>query len=110
MSNPADDVSGEDGSEHWHVLTAEAYALYHEKLLSLRTHPGLTAYAVANRAAAASGTFAWHWGVDGEIRETINSINAWGDRLHSWKAWNLVVESHGMRTTSGRCSVTLWSR
>lgn len=94
MDNPAE-ISGEDGWERWRVLTAEVYARYHEKLLSLRAqYPGLTDYTAVNRAAAASGTFPWHWGADSEIRETINSINAWGGRLHSWNAWNLVVESY----------------
>lgn len=94
MSNPADEVSGEEAWGRWCILTAGAYARYHEKLLSLRAnYPELTDYAVVSRVAAASGTLAWHWGADSEVLETINSINAWGVRLHSWNAWNLVVES-----------------
>lgn len=49
------------------------------------------------RADSTRGTFAWWWGAAGEIRETINSINAWGVRLHEWAAWNRVVDGYGDR-------------
>jgi len=36
----------------------------------------------------------WGWGAVGEVLETINSLNAWGVRLHEWGAWNQVVDSY----------------
>lgn len=96
-----DPTAGEDTEQHWKTwktFTIEAYARFHATLEADRTgHPGLTPYASVERAGKTSGTFAWWWGAAGEIRQTINSINAWGVRLHEWDAWNKVVDSYGDR-------------
>ncbi len=107
MSEPQEPASapgpavGEDAEPHWKawkMLTTEAYGRFHAALEADRTgHPGLTPYAPVERAESTSGTFAWWWGAAGEIRETINSINAWGVRLHEWAAWNKVVDGYGDR-------------
>lgn len=87
---PVDD----GGWEQWRALTAQAYGRYHDQLLALRgDYPGLTDYNASERVKATAGTLAWRWGADSELRETINSINGWGTRLHSWHAWNKVVAS-----------------
>lgn len=91
---PAD--AGDDGGwEKWRALAADAFARFQNMLLGQRPqYPGLTDYAPVERARQTTGTFAWWWGAEGEIRETINSINAWGVRVHEWGAWNLVVDSY----------------
>lgn len=87
---PADD----GGWEQWRALTAQAYGRYHDQLLALRgDYPELTDYNASERVEATAGTIAWRWGANSELRETINSINGWGTRLHSWHAWNQVVAS-----------------
>lgn len=79
----------------WCSLTTDALARYQNELLGLRSkHPGLTAYTIVSRVSVTNGTFPWKWGAEGEIRETINSLNAWGERLHSWNAWNQVIKSY----------------
>lgn len=91
----------DDGAQHWNAWRAmvlEAYERFHAVLETIRTeHPGLTRYVAADRAESARGTFAWWWGAGSEVRETINSINAWGVRLHEWAAWNKVLDSYGDR-------------
>jgi len=71
--------------ERWRALTSDAYARFHEKLLSNRSPlPVLASFDAADRANATRGTFAWWWCTDGEVRATINTLNAWGMRLHEW--------------------------
>lgn len=89
--NLADDI----GWRSWRSLAIEAQERFHEVLLAnSQRFPGLVDYAIVERAQAASGTPAWSWGAAAEIQETINSVNAWGMRLHEWSAWNLVVDSY----------------
>lgn len=79
----------------WRVFSLEAYARYHDIIESIRCqHPGLTSYDIVERIDATKGTWAWHWGAASEVRESINSLNAWGVRLHEWQAWNRVVSSY----------------
>lgn len=88
-------ATDDGGWEKWRALTAEAFARFHEKVLASRPlFPGLADYTPLERAQATNGTSAWWWGAVGEIQETINSVNAWGMRLHDWGAWNLVVNSY----------------
>ena len=103
MSGPGNMPSGateegEGAAQHrktWKALMIEAYGRFHVVLEDERiTHPGLTEYAIVDRVNSARGTFAWWWGAAGEIRETINSINAWSVRLHEWGAWNEVIRSY----------------
>ncbi len=95
MTTTAGEAAGDSGWERWRVFSAGAYSRYHEQLVAIRSeYPCLTDYAAAKRAASTKGTFAWRWGAEGEIQETVNSINAWGGRLHSWNAWNRVVDSY----------------
>ena len=95
MTPTADDTLDDGGWERWRSLSAQAYARYHDQLVALRpAHPGLIDYTMVERVDAAKGTFAWWWGAAGEVRETVNSINAWGVRLHTWNAWNGVVNSY----------------
>lgn len=83
-----------DGWEQWCTLTRQAYGRYHDQLLAVRgAHPGLVDYNASSRVRATAGTMAWRWSAESEVRETINSINDWGDRLHSWHAWNKVLAS-----------------
>lgn len=93
-----DEVAGvaDNGSwEKWRAITAAAYARFHEHLLANRPlFPRLANFASSERVDATSGTAAWWWGAAGEIQETINSVNAWGMRLHEWRAWNQVVGSY----------------
>lgn len=85
----------DDAWQRWRDLTTDAYARFHVTLRSNRAlFPSLTSYDPMDRARATSGTWAWSWGAAGEIQETINSINAWGVRLHEWGAWNLVLDSY----------------
>lgn len=85
----------DNGWERWRTLAADAYARFHDKLLANRwLFPQLASFDAADRASATRGTFAWWWGSDGEVRETINTLNAWGVRLHEWGAWNLVIDSY----------------
>lgn len=89
--NLADDA----GWKSWRSLTIEAQERFHQMLrANSQRFPGLVDYAVVERARAASGTPAWSWGAASEIQETINSVNAWGMRLHEWASWNLVVDSY----------------
>ncbi len=83
------------GWERWRALATDAYARFHDKLLTCRPlFPQLASFDSADRASATRGTFAWWWGSDDEVRETINTINAWAVRLHEWGAWNLVIDSY----------------
>jgi hypothetical protein len=87
------------GWAHWQALTAQAYERYQAQLLAIRAdYPGLTNYDASDRVQATAGTMPWRWGGDSEVRETINSINGWGARLHSWHAWNNVVASYEEET------------
>ncbi|SFP41900.1 hypothetical protein SAMN05216190_11026 [Pseudomonas borbori] len=91
VENLADDI----GWRSWRSLAIEAQGRFYEMLLTnSQRFPGLVDYAVVERARAASGTPAWSWGAAAEIQETINSVNAWGMRLHEWASWNLVVDSY----------------
>lgn len=92
---PLDSVADDGGWASWRSLATEAQRRFHERLLENRSRfPGLVDYAVVERARVANGNFAWSWGGAAEIQETINSVNAWGMRLHEWSAWNLVVDSY----------------
>lgn len=83
------------GWKRWRALTNDAYARFHDKLLSCRLlFPQLASFEPVDRARATRGTFAWWWGSDSEVRETINAVNAWAVRLHEWAAWNLVIDSY----------------
>lgn len=85
----------EERWQAWKAFSFEAYACYHDTIESIRwRHPGLTSYDIVERIDATKGTFAWHWGAANEVRESINSLNAWGVRLHEWRAWNHVVSSY----------------
>ena len=78
----------------WRDFTLLAYGRFHDAMEAMHDrHPEFTPFAAADRAGKTSGTFAWWWGAEGEIRETINTINAWAVRLHEWAAWNDVIES-----------------
>lgn len=91
VENLADDI----GWRSWRSLAIEAQERFHEMLLAnSQRFPGLVDYSIVERAQATSGTLAWSWGAAAEIQETINSVNAWGMRLHEWSAWNLVVDSY----------------
>lgn len=93
--NSAAETAGDDDWERWRAFTTKAYAQFHEKLLANRPQfPGLSDYAPVERAQATSGTLAWRWGAASEIQETINSVNAWGMRLHEWRVWGQVVDSY----------------
>ena len=96
MTPAADETQDDNGGwDRWRALSTQAYSRYQDELVTIRPeHPGLTDYAMVSRADATKGTFAWWWGAAGEVRETVNSINAWGVRLHTWNAWNRVVESY----------------
>lgn len=90
-SEPTDD----GGWSRWRTLSAEAHSRYLDQLLAIRPeYPGLTDYAASRRVGGTQGTMPWVWGAEGEICETINSMNAWGGALHSWNAWNRVVASY----------------
>lgn len=96
---PTDDEGvSEEAEEHWQawkVFSLDAYARFQATLEQIRRrHPGLTRYDIVERIDAAKGTFAWHWGSASEVRESINSLNAWGVRLHEWQAWNDVVSGY----------------
>lgn len=81
--------------DQWRTLLVEAYSRFHDELGAMRNDfPGLTPYDPVERAKATQGTFAWWWGAASEIRETINTINAWGGQLHDWGAWNRVIDSY----------------
>jgi hypothetical protein len=82
----------------WKAFTIGAYGRFHDTLERDRTaHPGLTSYDIVERVQSVHGTVAWWWGAASEVRETINSINAWGVRLREWGAWNSVIESFPTR-------------
>ncbi|MEF3082726.1 hypothetical protein V3391_10980 [Luteimonas sp. SMYT11W] len=79
----------------WKAFSQDAYARYQDTIEQIRRrHPGLTSYDIADRVDGTQGTFAWHWGAASEVRESINSLNAWGVRLHEWQAWNAVLSSY----------------
>jgi hypothetical protein len=83
------------GWERWRALTSDAYTRFHDKLLANRSlFPQLASFDAADRVSATRGTFAWWWGADGEVRETVNTLNTWGVHLHEWGAWNLVINSY----------------
>lgn len=85
----------DEGWTQWQALTAQAHGRYQTQLLAIRAdYPGLTDYRASDRVQATAGTMPWRWGGDSEVRETINSINGWGTRLHSWHAWNNVIASY----------------
>lgn len=89
--------AGDSNWDRWRSFTAEAYTRFHENLLTSRPQfPDLTKYDPVEQARKAIGTSAWGWGAAGEIRETINSANAWGMRLHEWGAWLQVVDSYDL--------------
>ncbi|PZQ33263.1 MAG: hypothetical protein DI562_02010 [Stenotrophomonas acidaminiphila] len=97
-SKPSDTQSVAQHWASWRSLSTQAYAKFQAALEADQMgHPGLTDYAPADRAEGTQGTFAWWWGAGSEIRETINSINAWSVRLHEWSAWNRVVDAYGER-------------
>lgn len=81
-----DATSHDDGGwDQWRALAADTFARFHNKLLANRSfYPQLASFDAANRASATRGTFAGWWGSDGEVRETINALKAWGVRLHEW--------------------------
>jgi hypothetical protein len=82
--------------ERWRALAAGAYSRFHNKLLASRPlFPQLASFDAADWVNATCGTFAWWWGSHGEVQETINTLNAWGVRLHEWGAWNLSIDSYG---------------
>ena len=89
-------AQADDGNwDKWRALVAQAYARFLDMMLTQRPHyPGLTDYTAVERAGKTQGSGPWWWGAAGEIRETINSINAWGVRVHEWGAWNLVIETY----------------
>ena len=94
MTAPADEAPDESAWERWRAHSLQAHSRYHDQLVAIREqHPGLTGYAIVERVDATKGTFAWWWGAASEVRETVNSINAWCVRLHTWNAWNRVVDS-----------------
>lgn len=81
--------------DKWQALLTDAHARFHAELERIQPEfAGLTAYTSVERASEARGSFAWSWGVPWEIQETINSLNAWGGRVHKWSAWNRVVDSY----------------
>ncbi|MGE8499751.1 MAG: hypothetical protein ACN6O6_19790 [Pseudomonas sp.] len=87
----ADDVNWKT----WRRLAIEAQERFHEALIANSPQfPGLVDYAVVELAREANGTPAWSWSAAAEIQETINSVNAWGTRLHDWASWNQVVDSY----------------
>ena len=93
MTTP--DPTDDGGWSRWRTLSTEAHTRYLDQLLAIRPeYPGLTDYAMSHRAGATKGTMPWVWGAEGELCETINSMNAWGGALHSWNAWNRVVGSY----------------
>ena len=92
---PEKSLADDEGWISWCRLRAEALERLHQQLLvSAPQHPGLVEYGIVERVQAASGTQAWSWAAPSEVQETINTINAWGTRLHDWRAWNAVVESY----------------
>lgn len=93
MTTP--DPKDDGGWPRWRTLSTEAHTRYLDQLLAIRAeYPDLTDYAASHRAGATKGTMPWVWGAEGELSETINSMNAWGGALHSWNAWNRVVASY----------------
>lgn len=79
----------------WAAFLLDAYVRYQDTVeRTRRPYPGLTNYDIIVRINAVNGTRAWLWGSASEVRETINSLNAWGVRLHQWQAWNDVVSSY----------------
>jgi len=79
----------------WKFFSLDAYARYQEALEQIRRrHPGLTSYDIVERVDAARGTFAWWWAAASELRETINSLNAWAVRVHEWQAWNGMLSNY----------------
>lgn len=94
--NDAAATPDDGGWDRWQALATDAYSRFHDKLLANRSlFPQLASFDAADRASETRGTFAWWWGSDGEVRETINTLNAWGVRLHEWGAWNLSIDSYG---------------
>lgn len=84
-----------DPSESWRVLMEDAYRRFHDRRLIIRPNfPPIASFAATDRMKAAPGNMQWGWGAVGEVLETINSLNAWGVRLHEWGAWNQVVDSY----------------
>lgn len=91
MVNLAED----SGWKRWRDLAVDAQGRFHEMLLVNSSQlPELIDYSSVERARVTSGTSAWWWGAAAEIQETINSVNAWGVRVHNWAAWNMVVDSY----------------
>ena len=87
-------ATDDGGWEQWRSLTTDAYERFHRALLASRPlFPGLADFSVLERARSTKGNLAWSWGALDEFQETINSVNAWGLRLHECGAWNLVIES-----------------
>lgn len=95
MTDSTDSTPDDGGWERRRQLSIEAHTRYLDALLAIRSeYPGLTDYVASRRAGATKGTMPWVWGAEGELCETINSMNAWGGALHSWNAWNRVVASY----------------
>jgi hypothetical protein len=96
MTDSTDSTLDDGGWERRRQLSIETQRRYLDELLAIRPeYPGLTDYAASKRAGATKGTMPWVWGAEGELCETINSMNAWGGALHSWNAWNRVAASYG---------------
>lgn len=95
MTDSMDSTPEDGGWERRRQLSIEAHTRYLDTLLAIRPeYPGLTDYGASKRAGATKGTMPWVWSAEGELREVINSVNAWGGALHSWNAWNRVVASY----------------
>ncbi|MCD9125405.1 hypothetical protein [Luteimonas fraxinea] len=101
-SQPLDDEpalpiseEAEEQWQKWKAFSLDAYARYQDTIEQIRRrHPGLTSYDIVERIDGTHGTFAWWWAAASEMRETINSLNAWAVRLHEWQAWNGMLSSY----------------
>lgn len=93
------DHEGEAHWVRWKAFSLEAYASFQTTLEQIRSeHAGLSSYEVVDKINSTRGTFAWWWGAASEVQESINSLNAWGVRLHEWSAWNEVIDSYEEET------------
>lgn len=81
--------------QRWKLLLTDAYSRFHDQAEARRADfPGLTPYTASDATSETKGGLPWTWGVESEVRETINSINAWGMQLHAWALWNHVLDSY----------------